>query len=63
MTQIEYGDGYINMYSIVVCDQCLQAFDTCDTDVYPTTFDGEELQADCPYCKAVVYVEAHHCDD
>ena len=60
MNKVEYESGYIHMYAIVVCNDCLQAFDTCDADVYLTTFDGEELQADCPYCEAIVYVEAYY---
>ena len=51
------------MYAIVVCDECLQVFDTCDADVYIETFDGEELQADCPYCERIVYVEAYASED
>ena len=63
MNQVEYEDGYINMYAIAVCDECLQAFDTCDAQVYLSSFDGEELQADCPYCDEVVYVEAYESSD
>lgn len=63
MNKIEYEDRYINMYAIVACHTCDEAFDTCDADVYLTTFDGEELQADCPYCSSIVYVEAYESDD
>ena len=59
MNKVEHEGGYVHMYAIVVCDDCLQAFDTCDAEVYLSTFDGEELQADCPYCSATVYVEAY----
>ena len=59
MNKVEHENGYIHMYAIVACDDCLQAFDTSDAEVYLTTFDGEELQADCPFCEAVVYVEAY----
>ncbi len=62
MNQVEYEDGYIYMYAISVCNQCLQAFDTCDAVVYLSSFDGEELQADCPYCDEYVYVEAYFSD-
>ncbi len=59
MNKVEHGKGYIHMYAVVACETCDQAFDTCDALVYPGTFDGEELQADCPYCEATVYVEAY----
>ena len=59
MNKVEHESGYIHMHAIAVCDDCLQAFDTCDSDYWLCTFDGEELQADCPYCSATVYVEAY----
>ena len=59
MNKVEHENGYIHMYAIVVCNDCLQGFDTCDAEVHLTTFDGEELQADCPFCEATVYVEAY----
>lgn len=63
MKQIEYEDELLYIYATAVCDGCLQAFDTCDEQVYLSNFDGEELQAECPYCQEIVYVEAYFCDD
>ena len=63
MNKVKHEDGYIHMYAIVVCRTCEEAFDTCDAQVYLSSFDGEELRADCPYCDAYVYVEAYFSDD
>ena len=39
MNKVEHENGYIHMYAIVVCDDCLQAFDTCDAEVYLSSFE------------------------